>query len=90
MEKTIVSVLGKDNVGIIANITGYLAKVNVNILDVSQTIKGGFFNMLLIADTNKSTKTFSKIKEELKELGDKMGVQIVVQNEKIFEKMHRI
>ncbi|MGD1817305.1 MAG: ACT domain-containing protein [Pleomorphochaeta sp.] len=90
MEKSIISVVGKDKVGIIASICTYLAENNVNILDISQTIVGGLFQMMMICDTDKCTKEFHKVAEELHSIGDELGVQIKLQKEEIFEKMQRI
>ena len=90
MNKTIITVLGKDSIGIIAGVCNYLANANINILDLSQTITGDIFNMMIVADITKSDKKFAEISEELKPLGDKLGVQIKMQREDIFNSMHRI
>lgn len=90
MEKSIISVLGKDRVGIIARICSYLAENNVNILDISQTIVGGLFQMMMICDTEKCSKEFHEVAEDLHGIGDELGVQIKLQKEEIFEKMQRI
>jgi ACT domain-containing protein len=90
MKKAIVTVVGLDTVGIIARVCTYLAENSCNILDISQTITGGYFNMMLITDYGKSEKTFAVIREELKSLGEGIGVEIHVQREELFEKMHRI
>ncbi len=90
MDKTIITVVGKDRVGIIAGICNYLADNNVNILDISQTITGGFFNMMMIVDTSASTKKFGEMVDEISEVGQKMGMQIKMQQEDIFDAMHRI
>ncbi len=90
MKKTIITVVGKDTVGIIAKICTYLADNQINILDITQTIVDGFFNMMMITDTTKNGKTTGTIAEELKELGDEIGVTIRCQHEDIFNKMHRI
>jgi len=90
MEKSIISVLGKDKVGIIAKICSYLAKNEINILDISQTIVGGLFQMMMICDTDNCTKEFHKVAEELHDLGNEIGIQIKLQKEEIFEKMQRI
>ena len=90
MKKTIITVVGKDTVGIIAKICTYLADNQINILDITQTIVDGFFNMMMITDTTKNGKTTGTITEELKELGDEIGVTIRCQHEDIFNKMHRI
>lgn len=90
MKKTVITVVGKDSVGIIAKVCTYLANNNINILDISQTIVQGFFNMMMIADTNESLKDFSVIAEELEQIGQEMGCIIKMQREDIFDKMHRI
>lgn len=90
MNKTIITVVGKDTVGIIAKICTYLANNRVNILDISQTIVQGFFNMMMIVDTNDSVKPFGELSDELEQIGDEIGVKIKCQREEIFTKMHRI
>ena len=90
MKKTIISVVGKDTVGIIAGLCSYLAENNVNILDISQTIIDGYFNMMMITDTSRSEKKLYQLAEEMEEVGNKIGVIIHVQHEDIFNKMHRI
>lgn len=90
MKKTVITVVGKDSVGIIAKVCTYLANNNINILDISQTIVQGFFNMMMIADTNEAIKDFSVIAEELEQIGQEMNCIIKMQREEIFDKMHRI
>lgn len=90
MKKTIITVVGKDTVGIIAKVCTYLAENQVNILDISQTIIQGFFNMMMIVDANNSPKAVGELAEELEQLGEGIGVRIRCQSEEIFEKMHRI
>ena len=90
MQKTIITVVGKDAVGIIAKVCTYLSNNQCNIEDISQTITGGFFNMMLIADLSASTKKFSEIRHELDQIGDEIGVSIHVQREEIFDKKHRL
>lgn len=90
MKKTIITVVGKDTVGIIAKVCTYLAENNVNILDISQTIVDGFFNMMMVTDATASPREFSALAGELKALGEEIGVLINCQHEDIFEKMHRI
>lgn len=90
MKKTIITVVGKDTVGIIAKVCTYLAENQVNILDISQTIIQGFFNMMMIVDANGSPKAVGELAEELEQLGEGIGVRIRCQSEEIFEKMHRI
>lgn len=90
MKKTIITVVGKDTVGIIAKICTYLANNRVNVLDISQTIVQGYFNMMMIADMNESPKEFSVIADELEQIGAEIGVVIKCQREEIFDSMHRI
>lgn len=88
--KAIVTVLGKDQVGIIAKVCTYLAEKHVNVLDISQTIVKGYFDMLMIADITECTCTPGELAGGLKELGDANGLVIKFQREEIFESMHRI
>jgi len=91
MERTIVTVLGKDKVGIIAAICNYLAENNINVLDISQTIvSDDIFNMMMIVDIAGSDKKISILTEELAALGNTLGMQIKMQSEEIFNAMHRI
>lgn len=90
MKKCIVTVLGKDTVGIIAKVCTYLAENKINILDISQTIIQGYFNMMMVVDVNEIEKDFKVICDELNTLGDEIGVIIRCQKEEIFEKMHRL
>ena len=88
MKKAIITVVGKDTVGIIAKVCVYLAENNVNILDISQTIVDGYFNMMMVVDMTNAE--FDKVAVGLKEVGEKIGVIIRCQREDIFDKMHRI
>ncbi len=90
MNKTIITVVGKDTVGIIAKVCTYLADNGVNILDISQTIVQEYFNMMMIVDMKKAAKPFAEIADELDKLGESIGVKIKCQHEEIFTKMHRI
>ena len=90
MKKTIITVVGKDTVGIIARVCTYLAENNINILDISQTIVQGYFNMMMIVDTNSMTKKFGDMADEMATLGEEIGVVIKCQKEEIFDSMHRI
>ena len=90
MKKTIITVVGNDTVGIIAKVCTYLAENQVNILDISQTIVQGYFNMMMIIELQNATKDFGAICDELNELGNEIGVNIKLQHENIFNKMHRI
>ena len=88
MKKAIITVVGKDTVGIIAKVCVYLAENNVNILDISQTIVDGYFIMMMVADV--TYVEFDKVATGLKEAGEEIGVIIRCQREDIFDKMHRI
>lgn len=90
MKKTIITVVGKDTVGIIAKVCTYLAENGINILDISQTIVQGYFNMMMIVDTGSMEKQFGIMADDLTTLGEEIGVVIRCQKEEIFDKMHRI
>ncbi len=90
MKKTIITVVGKDTVGIIAKVCTYLANNRINILDISQTIVRDYFNMMMVADMSNTPKTFSEIQAELTGVGEEIGVVIHCQKEEIFNSMHRI
>ena len=90
MSKTIITVVGKDTVGIIAKVCTYLSDNNVNILDISQTIVSGYFNMMMIVDASNCNVSADVLSEELDKLGEKIGVSIKAQREEIFASMHRI
>ena len=90
MKKTILTVVGKDSVGIIAKVCTYLAENKIIILDISQTIVQGFFNMMMIVDTNEATKSLDEISDDLDKIGEEIGVRIQVQLEDIFNMMHRL
>lgn len=90
MNKTIITVVGKDTKGIIAKVCTYLADNNVNILDISQTIVQEYFNMMMIVDMTKMEKPFVQAADELTKLGESVGVQVKCQREEIFDVMHRI
>ena len=88
--KVIITVVGKDTVGIIAKVCTYLSEGSVNVLDISQTIVSGYFNMMMIVDMANATASFAEISDQLDALGEEIGVTIKCQKEKIFEMMHRI
>lgn len=90
MNRTIITVVGKDTKGIIAKVCTYLADNNVNILDISQTIVQEYFNMMMIVDMANATASFAEISDQLDALGEEIGVTIKCQKEEIFEMMHRI
>lgn len=90
MRKCIITVVGKDSVGIIAKVCTYLAEMNINILDISQTIVDGYFNMMAVTDVENSRKELDIVSVELRDLGLQLGVDIHCQREEIFKKMHRL
>lgn len=90
MKKVIITVIGRDTVGIIAKVCTYLADHNVNILDISQTIVGGYFNMMMVTDPTDSSVGAGQMSDDLTALGEGMGLSIRVMGEDIFNAMHRI
>ena len=90
VDKVIITVVGKDTVGIIAKVCTYLSENHINVLDISQTIGSGFFNMMMIVDVANLKKDFKEVCDEMDALGKEIGVTIHCQREEIFEKMHRI
>ena len=90
MSKAIITVVGKDTVGIIARVCTYLADHHINILDISQTIVQGYFNMMMIVGITETEDRFGTMAEEMGKLGDSIGVKIKCQKEEIFTSMHRI
>ena len=90
MKKSIITVVGKDTVGITAKVCTYLAENNINILDISQTIVQGYFNVMMIVDMNEAKEEFREVSEELNKIGEEIGVTIRCQRSEIFEKMHRL
>ena len=90
MSRTIITVVGKDTVGIIAKVCTYLANNRINILDISQTIVQEYFNMMMIVDLGTAEKPFDTISDELAQIGEEIGVIVKCQREEIFNSMHRI
>lgn len=90
MKKTIITVVGKDTVGIIARVCAYLAEKQINILDISQTIVSGYFNMMMVVDRTNATNSFGDMADEMEKVGEEISVVIKCQREEIFDKMHRI
>ena len=90
MKKCVITVVGKDTVGIIAKVCTYLAENKINILDISQTIVQGYFNMMMITDMDNTEKELADIFTDLEEVGKDIGVTIQCQRAEIFEKMHRL
>lgn len=88
--KGIITVVGKDKVGIIGRVCTLLSEQEINILDISQTIVQGYFNMMMIVDLTNAKQSFVQVADDLEKLGTEIGVSIKLQNEEIFDSMHRI
>ncbi len=88
--KAIVTVIGKDRVGIIAEVCAILARQGVNILDISQTVMQDYFTMIMMVDASGCAMKFSELSELLSSEGEKTGLSVRIQREEIFEAMHRI
>lgn len=88
--RAVLTVIGKDKVGIIAGVSQKLAELNINILDVSQTIMDHYFTMMMVLELTKETTDFEEIRAELNQLGERLGVTISIQNEEIFNVMHKL
>lgn len=88
--KAVITVLGKDRVGIIAGITAALAEISVNILDISQTILQDYFTMIMLVEPPADGLGLPELSERLERVGEKLGVQVRVQHEAVFTAMHRI
>lgn len=90
MKKTIVTLVGKDTVGIIAKVCTFFAENDINILDISQTTVQEFINMMMIVDLSAYKKSFPELSEDLDRVGERVGCTIRAQHEEIFNMMHRI
>ena len=90
MEKTVITVVGKDTTGIIAQSSTYLYTHNINILDIAQTVLDGIFNMMMIVDVSGMDISYEELVQELRNLAKEIGVDIRCQREEIFDMMHRI
>ena len=88
--KAILTVIGKDKVGIIAGVSNEIQKLNINILDVSQTIMGDFFTMIMMLDLKLSNNNFEEIKKTLEIKGKELGVEVKIQREEIFNSMYTV
>ena len=88
--KGIVRVIGKDSIGILASITDFLAKNKINILEISQDVIGGYFNMTMIVDITNVDNRFNEIIEEIEKVGQNIGLEVKIQRADIFDAMHRI
>ncbi|MDR3157393.1 MAG: ACT domain-containing protein [Lactobacillales bacterium] len=87
--KAVVTVVGKDHVGIVANVSTKLAELNLNIVDISQTLMGNFFTMMMMVEFEGGLD-FKNLQEDLKTLGSSLGLKIRIQNEEIFDAMHKL
>ena len=90
MNRTIITVIGKDRVGIIAKVCAYLAENDINVLDINQSIVKGFFNMIMIVDAQNAKKDFAVLNSDMEKISEELGVKIKMQHEDIFNVMHRI
>lgn len=88
--RAVLTVIGKDKVGIIAGVSQKLAELDMNIIDVSQTIMDSYFTMMMVLEISKENNNLEKIRAELNALGAKLGVTISIQNEEIFNVMHKL
>ena len=88
--RAIVTVIGKDRVGIIADVTALLAQYGVNVLDISQTIMEGYFTMMMVVDMALCSRPFDQLREVLKTYGENRGLSIRIQREDIFDAMHKL
>ncbi|HLQ40955.1 MAG TPA: ACT domain-containing protein [Tetragenococcus sp.] len=89
--RAILTVVGKDKVGIVAGVSQKLAELNLNIVDMTQTIMQDYFTMMMILEIEKDTSAdFDQIRHELTEVGQSLSVSIHIQNEDIFEAMHKL
>jgi ACT domain-containing protein len=90
LSRAIVTIIGSDRVGIIAGIANVLADLNVNILDISQSVIREYFTMIMMVDVSGATVTFEELRKALSDKGDQLGVKVEIQREEIFQAMHRI
>lgn len=88
--QVVLTIVGKDKVGIIAGVSKALADMQINIININQNIMQGFFNMVLIADMAEANVNLAQARDTMKALGEKIGVEIRLQSEEIFTAMHRI
>ena len=90
MTKALISVTGLDATGIIARVATRLSEMNINILDITQTILDGYFTMMMVVDLSACTTSFDKLGEALRQFGEGRGLAIRIQREDIFDAMHKI
>ena len=90
MKRAVITAVGKDSVGRLSEICNYLAEKEINILDVSQTLVGGFFNLMVIVDVTGVDNDFASVVDGFMKMGEECGFKANIQREEIFDKMHRI
>jgi len=88
--KAVVTVVGKDRVGIIATVCTQLASFNINVLDISQTVMQGYFTMMMVVDVSESNIPVAELAQQLEERGKEINLSIRLQREDIFDAMHRV
>ena len=88
--KAVVTVVGEDRVGIIAQVCTSLAQYNINVLDISQTVMQGFFTMMMVVDVSAANVPLAQLAQELDEQGKQIGLSIRLQRRDIFDAMHKI
>lgn len=88
--RVVLTIVGKDKVGITAKVSNALADMNINIININQNIMQGFFNMVLIADMAEANVSIAEARDKMAALGEEIGVEIRLQSEEIFSAMHRI
>lgn len=88
--RVVLTIVGKDKVGITAKVSNALAEMNINIININQNIMQGFFNMVLIADMAEANMPIAEARDKMAALGEEIGVEIRLQSEEIFSAMHRI
>ena len=88
--KAIVTVVGKDQVGIIAGVCNRLAQYNINVLDISQTVMEGYFTMMMVVDLALCPTAFDELSRGMKEYGERQGLSVRIQREDIFDAMHKL
>ena len=90
MERIVITVVGKDRLGIVAGISSVLAENGVNIVDLTSTNMHGLFVMIILAEVEKEKMTIGELQEKLKKKADELGIQVMAQDENVFRYMHRI
>lgn len=88
--RAVLTVIGKDKVGIIAGVSTKLSELSINIIDVSQTIMDSYFTMMMVLELPKATINFDEVRAELNKLGESLNITISIQNEEIFDVMHKL